>query len=134
MAVRIRSALNRTILILIAACMIAGLIYPAVSDRFCDSVHSLGGYKNEMSVPGLPVRSDFIADSSAQADLTRFLTERNRSVRQFLSGPDNSGRAVVRSCNILSVSLCLFLLCALLGASIFSFKHIFYIHLKDGNK
>ena len=134
MAVKIRSTFNRIILVFIAAGMIAGLIYPAVNDGSYDVVHGLGGYQNMMSTPNLPAVSDFIADSSAQVDLTRFLTERDRSGRQFLAGPDHTGRADLNSCDFLSINLCIFLLCVLFGTSIFSFKHIFYIHLKDGNK
>ena len=131
---KIRSTFKRTILIIIAAGMIAGLCCPAVSDGSYDAVHGLGGYKNVMSVPSLPAVSDFIADNSAQVDLTRFLNEKNRSGRQVISGPDNTGRADFRSSDILSFDLCIFLLCVLFGTSVFSFKHIFYIHLKDGNK
>ena len=134
MTVKIRSAYTRIILLFIAATMIVGLIYPVVNAGSYDAVHGLGGYQNEMSTPALPAMSDFIADSSAQVDLTRFMNERNRSGRQFLAGPDYTGRAVLKSCDIFSVNLCIFLLCVLFGTSIFSFKHIFFIHLKDGNK
>lgn len=134
MTANIRSTFKRTILIIIAAGMIAGLFCPAVSDGSYDAVHGLGGYKNVMGVPSLPAVSDFIADNSAQADLTRFLNEKSRSGRQVLAGPDNIGRADFRNCDILSLNLCIFLLCVLFDTSVFSFKHIFYIHLKDGNK
>lgn len=134
MIVKIRSTIKRIILTLIAAGMIAGLIYPVLCDGSLDAVHGLGDYQNVMSVPDLPARSDFNADTSAGVDLTRFLSERSRSIRQALTGPDSIGRADVKNCDILSLNLCIFLLCVLFGTSIFSFKHIFYIHLKDGNK
>lgn len=132
--VKIRSAFKQTILMLIAAGMIAGLVYSASCAGSYDFGRRSGGYENMMSVPGLPAASDIIADGSAQADLTRFLTGRDRSGRQIMADPDLTGRADFRSRDILSADLCLFLLCVLFGTSIFSFKHIFYIHLKDGNK
>lgn len=134
MTVKIRSTFKRAVLMLIAAGMIAGLFYPAMCDGSYDAVHGLGGYKNMLSIPGLPAMPDFIADTSAQVDLTRFLNERNRSGRQLLAGSDSTVRAELKSRDIFSVYLCKFLLCVLFGASVFSFKHIFYIHLKDGNK
>ena len=134
MTAKIRSAFNRIILVLIAAGMIAGLVYPAVSSDTYDAARGLGGYQNIMSIPGLPAMSEFIADSSAQVDLTRFLTGRDRSGRQSLAGPEYIGRADLKSFDIFSIDLCIFLLCVLFGTSVFSFKHIFYIHLKDGNK
>ena len=134
MTVKIRSAVKRIILILIAAVMIAGLIYPVVCTGSYNAAHGLGGYRNEMSVPDLPAMPDFIAENPAQVDLTRFLTERNRSARQIIAGSDYTGRAIFNNGDILSVNLCIFLLCVLFGTSVFSFKHIFYIHLKDGNK
>ena len=134
MIVKIRSTFKRTILTLIAAGMIAGLVYPAVCDGSYESVHGLGNYHNVMSVPDRTFQPDFIADGSVQVDLTRFLSERNSPTRQVVGGPNAIGRADFKSNDILSVNLCLFLLCVLFGASIFSFKHIFYIHLKDGNK
>ena len=134
MTAKIRSTFTRIILLFIAAAMIAGLVYPVVSAESYDAVHGLGGYRNEMSAPCLPATSDLIADSSAQVDITRFLTERDRSGRQFLDGPSYIGRTDCKNSDILSVNLCIFLLCVLFGTSIFSFKHIFFIHLKDGNK
>ncbi|MBE6018582.1 MAG: hypothetical protein E7233_13430 [Lachnospiraceae bacterium] len=130
-AEKIRSALNRIILILVAAGMILGLIHSAVCDESYDAARGFSEYQNEMSAPALPAMSDLIADNSSNADLTRFLTERDRSGKQILASPDNSSRADFTNCGILSVNLCILLLCVLFCTS---FKHIFFIHLKDGNK
>ena len=134
MTARIRSELKRIILILIAAGMVAGLVYPATNTEAFDAVHGLGGYQNMMSTPDLPAMPDFIADSSAQVDFTRFLNEKGGSERQYLASTDSIWRADLKSRDILSLTLCTFLLCVLFGTSVFSFKHILYIHLKDGNK
>ena len=134
MTEKIRSTFNRIILILAATGMIAGLIYSAAWDGSYNAVSESGGYQNEMSTPALPAMSDFIADSSAQVDFTRFVTGGDESGSRLLSGPDYTGRSDLNDCDIISVNLCIFLLCVLFGTSIFSFKHIFYIHLKDGNK
>lgn len=131
MAEKIRSALNRIILFIIAAGMILGLIYSVVCDESYDTIRGVCEYQNEMSAPALPAMSDLIADSSTNVDLTRFLTERDRSGKQLLASPDNTSRADSTNCSILAVNLCIFLLCVLLSTS---FRHIFYIHLKDGNK
>ena len=130
-AEKILSALNRIILLLIAAGMILGLIYSAVCDESYDTVRGFSEYQNEMSVPALPDMSDLIADSSANVDLTRFLTERGRAGKQLPASPDNTSWADLTNCGILFINLCIFLLCVLF---VTSFKHIFFIHLKDGNK
>lgn len=130
-AEKIRSALNRIILFLIAAGMILGLIYSVVCDESYDAIRGGCEYQNEMSAPALPAMSDLIADSSANADLTRFLTEEGRSGKQLLASPEITSWADFTNCGILSVNLCIFLLCVLFCTS---FKHIFFIHLKDGNK
>ena len=130
-AEKIRSALNRIILFLIAAGMILGLIYSVVCNESYDTIRGGCEYQNEMSAPALPAMSDIIADSSTDVDLTRFLTERDRSGKQLLASPDNTSWADFTNCGSLSVILCIFLLCVLFCTS---FKHIFFIHLKDGNK
>lgn len=131
MTVKIRSTFNRIILFLIAAGMIQGLVYSAVCDESYDTVRGVSEYQNEMSAPALPAMSDLIADSSANVDLTRFLTERDKSGKQLLASLDNNCQADYKNCSILSFNVCIFLLYVLLGTS---FKHIFFIHLKDGNK
>ena len=134
MIARIRSTFNRIILILVAAGMIAGIIYPAAWDGSYGSISKSGGYQNELRAHSLPAMTDFIADSSVQVNFTRFLTGGDSAGRQLLSGPDYTGRSDFKGCDITFVNLCIFLLYVLFGTSIFSFKHIFYIHLKDGNK
>ena len=130
-AEKIRSAVNRIILLFIAAGMILGLVYSAACDESYDAVRGISDYQNEMSAPALPVMPDLIADNPANADLTQFLTERGESGRLLIVSPDSTGWTVFRICGNLSVNLCLFILCVLLCTS---FKHIFFIHLKDGNK
>ena len=131
MTVRNRSALNRITLLFIAAVLILGLINPAKCDKSYDFVRGFSEYRNEMSAPALPAMNDLIADTSVNVYLTRFLTEGGRPGRQLLAGPYNTGQADFKNCGILSVNLSILLLCVLQSTS---FKHIFYIHLKDGNK
>lgn len=131
MTVKIRSVLNRIVLFFIAAGMVMGLVYSVACDESYETVCGSGGYQNEMSAPALTVRDDLFADSSANADSTRFLTERDRTGRQLLAGPDNTGLVDFKTSGIFFVDLYIFLLYVLPGTS---FKHIFYIHLKDGNK
>lgn len=131
MTVKIRSALYRIILLLMAAGMIVGLINTAVCDESYDSVRGFSEYHNEMRAPALPAMSDLIADTSTNVNLTRFLTERGRSGRQLLASLDNTVLTDFKNCAVLSINLCIIFLFVLFGTS---FKHIFYIHLKDGNK
>ena len=131
MTVSIRSAVKQVIFLLIVAGLILGLIYSAASDESYDAVRRLSGYQNEISTPVLHDLPDLIADSSANADQSRFLTEKGKTGRQFFAGPDDTGLADFRNCGILCADICMILLCVLSGTS---FRHIFYIHLKDGNK
>ena len=131
MTVKIRSALKRTVVVLIAAGMILGLINVAACDETYDTVCRVCDYQNEMSAPVMPVMADLIAETSANVDLTRFLTERGSSERKLFSSSDNYSQTVIEISGILSLNLCTFLVCVLL---VTSFKQIFYIHLKDGNK
>lgn len=131
MTAKINSALKQIILLLLVAGMILGLLYSAVSDESYDAVRGLGEYRNEISAPVLHGVSDIIADNSAGTDQTRFLTERSKPVRHFLASPDNTGRSDFKNFSILTVNIFLFLFCVLFSTP---FKHIFYIHLKDGNK
>ena len=134
MTARIRSGFKRKILIILIAVMITGIISPAPFSLSNNAVRGLVGHQNVLNSPDLAFMSDFIADSSAKVDLTRFLTERNTPGRQIFTSSNYIGRADFKDCNILSLNTFIFLLFVLFGTSIFSFKHIFYIHLKDGNK
>lgn len=127
----IRSALNRIILLLIVAGMILGLLYSAVCDESYDAVRRFSDYQNEISAPVLHDVPDLIAESSANANQIRFLSERSKAGRDLFSSLDYTGRTVFKNCGILSANIYIFLLSVLFSAS---FKHIFYIHLKDGNK
>ena len=131
MTVTIRSTLNRIILLFIAAGLILGLVHSAVCKESYDPVSELSEYRNEMAAPALPGMSDLVADSSASADMTRFLAEKGEAGRHLINDFDNTGWTGFKNCGIFSFNLCVFLLCVLSGTS---FKHIFYIHLKDGNK
>lgn len=131
MTIKIRSASTRIILLLIVAGMILGLFYSAVCDGSYDAVSGSSSYRNEISAPLFYDTADFIADNSANADQTSFLTERSKPVRPLLAGFVNTALTEFKSCGILSADACIFLLCVLLSAS---FRHIFYIHLKDGDK
>lgn len=131
MTVKIRRAINQIILLLVAAGMISGLIYSAVFDESYDIVQGLSEYQNEMNSPSLPALSDIIADSSANADNSLLLTEGGRSGRPLIAGIDNTGRTDFTNFYILSFCIFISLSCVIFCTS---FKHIFYIHLKDGNK
>ena len=132
MTVKIRSEINRIILLFIAAGMILGLFYSAVCDESYGVVHEAREYRNEMSAPALPIMPDLITHSSANAETSHFLTEKGRPGRLLLTSTDNTGRADSKDHGIFfSACINIFLLSALPGTSL---KHIFYIHLKDGNK
>ena len=131
MTAKIHNALNRIILLLIAAGVILWPVYSAACDESYDAVRGISEYRNELITPSLPDASDLIADSSASADLTRFMSDKGRSGRQLTESLGGTFRADFRSCDLVSVNLYIYLLLVLLCTS---FKHIFYIHLKDGNK
>ena len=84
---KLRSSLERIIFLLIAAGMILGLYYSAACDESYDAVRGLGEYRNEISAPAVHDAADLIADRSADAHQSRFLTERDKTGRQLLAGP-----------------------------------------------
>ena len=131
MTAKIHNALNRIILLLIAAGVILWPVYSAACDESYDAVRGISEYQNELGTPSLPAVSDLIANSSSSPDLTRYMSERGRSGRQPADSLDDTVLTGFRSCDIHSVNLSIYLLCVLLCTS---FKHISYIHLKDGNK
>lgn len=129
--VKLRSSLNRIILSLIVAGMILGLVYSAVCDESYDALRGVCEYQNEINVPVLHDVADIIADRSADADHARLLTRGSNPVRHLLASLDNTGRSDFKTCGIISADLCIILFCVFFSTS---FRHIFYIHLKDGNK
>ena len=125
---------GRITLLLVIACMIAGLIGSVACDEFYNSVLKSDGCPIGFRVPDNSTSIDCIVENATQISFQR--PEARKSGYDQVDPVRPGGSVLFSSAglNLLNCRFYLFILLAILIAGNLSYFHILFIHQKDGQK
>lgn len=130
---QIRTGFRKTAILLILSGMIMGLFCPSASDSFYDNLIRLNNQTSKIDCVDSLVINDSITAGEADVHNQYRPIERSGNVRtdQFRL---TDGDSFCTSRAMVSIHFFIILLGAVLCSTVLSYRHILFIHLKDGHK